>query len=68
MENIQQPELAFITGGEVGATGMGDDYHYTGQSGNDYGTALADCIGGAGGMDGGSAVACIGIIWDFLSH
>ncbi len=25
------PRLMAVSGGEVGATGMGDDYHYTGQ-------------------------------------
>jgi hypothetical protein len=69
MKTIQEAELKLISGGEVGATHMGDDYHYTGNGGgNDYGSATAECYGAFGGIDGGSAAACLWIMWDYISH
>lgn len=31
MRELTQAEIEMVSGGEVGATGMGDDYSYTGQ-------------------------------------
>jgi hypothetical protein len=31
MQQLSKVQLHAVSGGEVGATGMGDDYHYTGR-------------------------------------
>ena len=32
MQLLTEQEIALVSGGEVGATGMGDDWHYTGDA------------------------------------
>lgn len=47
MKVINENQLENASCGEVGATKMGDDYHYTGSAGviSDY----ISCLGGGGG-------------------
>ena len=73
MQTIQVEQYAHVVGGEVGATGMGDDYHYTGSessanTSSNYDSTLANCMGAFGGIDGGSALSCLWIIYDYASH
>jgi hypothetical protein len=39
MRVLLESEINVVSGGEVGATGMGDDYSYTGSH-----TSIGDCI------------------------
>lgn len=45
--SLDDPLLTQAGGGEVGATGMGDDYHYTGQR-NWYDCMMHEMTGGSG--------------------
>ncbi|UXH76803.1 hypothetical protein [Roseateles amylovorans] len=58
--SLDDPRLLAVCGGEVGATGMGDDYHYTGNE------PLGDCMiaeatGRSGAPEGffGSLFTCL---------
>lgn len=59
MNELNHTALTQVSGGEVGATGMGDDVHYSGSITDGQANALADCVGGAGGMDGGAFLGCM---------
>ena len=38
MQQLSKVQLHAVSGGEVGATGMGDNYHYTGRP------SFVDCV------------------------
>lgn len=43
MKTLNIAEINVVAGGEVGATGMGDDYHYTGNMPDSAPWVPSDC-------------------------
>lgn len=58
MEELSASEIDSVAGGEVGATGMGDDYHYTGEA--DFWSCYV------GGISGGRSVFDMNLVWSCL--
>lgn len=54
---LNDEEIALVSGGEVGATHMGDNYHYTGSESPSSWASWIGCIAG-------SAVACNQVFWN----
>ena len=56
MRTLEIEEVHAVSGGEVGATGMGDNYHYTGSPGVGATDAANFCgtVSGLGGFAAGS--------------
>lgn len=70
MQLLTEQEIDLVSGGEVGATGMGDDVHYDGKmDGGGSGKSTSkpkDRIGDWIMCANGDGQACVNIFWNAL--